>query len=130
MNTKLAQETLVKIISRDMNTFNVIKNLPLMEDGFESWYVKYKNSKIFTNLNTSFLEYRDIGIGFNLNQDQCAIYNIITEGYGWIFYSIELDYSTGYCVNFEKICYVLNESIPEIIKLSKDPRLEELINFI
>lgn len=129
MNTKLAQETLVKIISRDMNTFNVIKNLPLMEDGFESWYVKYKNSKIFTNLNTG-SNYTDIGIGFNLNQDQCAIYNIISGSYNWIFYSIEMDYSTGYCVNFEKICYVPNESIPEIIKLSKDPRLEELINFI
>lgn len=134
MNTKLAQETLVKVISQDINTFNIIKSLPLMEDGFKNWHQKYKYSGIFDHLYSGGT-YSSIGIGSNLDFLDSNIYNIIggdssNEDCPWDFYSIELDSRTGYCVNFKLICTVYSEAMPEIIKLSKDPKFEELVNFI
>lgn len=136
MNTTSAQEILIKIISQDINTFNVMKGLPLMEDGFENWYQKYKYSGIFDPLYSGGV-YSSIGIGIGSNLDflDSSIYNIIggvssSECCPWDFYSIELDSRTGYCVNFKLICTVYSEAMPEIIKLSKDPKFEELINFI
>lgn len=114
MTSQSTTQMLLKIISEDINTFNLIKSLPIINN-INQWYKELKKHNI--NFTATIGSSYCIKIPLKWNSS-------LIRSNSWTIYKVTKN-------NFYILCdNVSDAKFAELIELAKDPKFEQLINFL
>lgn len=119
MTSESSHQMLMKIMSEDINTFNLIKSLPIIND-INQWHKELKKHNI--NFTKTFA-YKGLSYCITTDKPLNGYSNLIRND-TWDIYKITK--------NYFNILYmgISDAKFAELIELAKNPKFEQLLNFL